>query len=230
MMSSEDKSSSSPMIMRRWRVCRACDGYTFEFDLKRSDDVETLQREISKRTEIDVKSQIVLYGPPFKRLLKTKSLRRAVGKDIFVFDRRHLTRTNLPIAPVELNAAYPISKKKKKKKKGGERRNIKGTSPMFRVLHDYSQQFEHSLDTARAYLTANSQRIRACMLSLNRQTMIRRAWEAASTSTTHIHTHTLFNTQNTQVRIFRNIVTRPYENFENSIDRIVRNESVKAKF
>lgn len=189
MMSSEDKSSSSPMIMRRWRVCRACDGYTFEFDLKRSDDVETLQREISKRTEIDVKSQIVLYGPPFKRLLKTKSLRRAVGKDIFVFDRRHLTRTNLPIAPVELNAgpvAFPISK--------GEKRNIKGTSPMFRVLHDYSQQFEHSLDTARAYLTANSQRIRACMTSLNRQNMIRRAWEAASTSTTTFiitHTHSL---------------------------------------
>ena len=191
-MSSEEKSSSSPMVMRRWRVCRACDGYTFEFDLKRSDDVETLQREIAKRTEIDAKSQIVLYGPPFKRLLKTKPLRRAVGKDIFVFDRRHLTRTNLPIAPVELNAgpvAFPISKKN-----GGEKRNIKGTSPMFRVLHDYSQQFEHSLDTARAYLNANSQRIRACMLSLNRQNMIRRAWEAASTSTTTFiitRTHTL---------------------------------------
>ena len=187
-MSSEEKTSSSPMIMRRWRVCRACDGYTFEFDLKRSDDVETLQREIAKRTEIDDKSQIVLYGPPFKRLLKTKPLRRAVGKDIFVFDRRHLTRTNLPIAPVELNAgpvAFPISK--------GEKRNIKGTSPMFRVLHDYSQQFEHSLDTARAYLTANSQHKSLHDKSESTE-HDRRAWEAASRQrlpSLYTHTHSL---------------------------------------
>ena len=195
----EEKSSCSPTIMRRWRVCRACDGYMFEFDLKQSDDVETLQRAISKRTEIGLKEQIVLYGPPYKRLLKTKPLRRAVGKDIFVFDRRHLTKKNLPLVPVDLNPhtpAFPVSKKK-----GGEKKkNIKGTSPMLRVLHDYSKQFEHSLDTARAILTVNSERIRACVSSLKRQNMIRKAWEAASTywyiTFAKTHTHNKKNIPN----------------------------------
>jgi hypothetical protein len=171
----EEKSSSN-VVMRRWRVCRAYDGAMFEFDLRRSDDANVFQRTIFKR--LGIKEQIILYGPPYKRLLNTKPLRRAVGKDIFVFDRRHLSRTNPPrIEPIVLtprHIVFPLS---------GEKKNIKGTqATIMRVLHDYSQQFEHSLDTARAFLTANSQRLRSCCSSLKQQDMIRRAWEAASTN------------------------------------------------
>jgi len=176
--SSPDKKARRDTL--KFNVCLASNGIEHEITvISHATTVLYLQKEIQRRTSLPVEDHIVLFGPPFKRLSSSKPLKLAVGKDIFVFDRKKLCQNEMveiprvKIGPLKLASPSIVS--------DNPELNV-SSSPILRVLSDYALQYLHDLETARAHQRGNRDLINACFESVRQQKNIRRAWNAATSN------------------------------------------------
>eukprot|EP00939_MAST-03C_sp_MAST-3C-sp1_P004936 g4936.t1 len=206
-----------------WTVCLAKEGSEQTFVIPSDASVKDFTKAVQKTMRVACKDQIILYGPPFKRLSERKPLMRAMQKEIFVFDRNMLVRDSpIEITPVEIGPQKitlpPIA-----------RQNLPdevtvSSSPVLRVLSDYAQQYFHDLQIAKALIEGNRERVTGCYKSLRHQANIQRAWEAA---TTNLQEHCeasnrKFRSFGTKFREHQNRQTKFLARFDSSLQRLCR--------
>lgn len=158
-------------------VASAVDGKRHRVELPLGSSVHALQNALEKCAHIAVRDQILLYGPPFKRLDTRGPVARAHSKSVFVFNRKFLSSTaqmpdvvvnvpgeiTIPTAADMVNRTLPLSDT---------------APPLLRALVDYERSFLLHSSVAEAFQCGSDRQLLACRRCLDEQRTLREALAA----------------------------------------------------